>query len=72
MLCVRFGFDYVGRARMTIGVAERTRALSWAVSNVKRNTMPSERNYQVEKQVQAWWRRLRTASGKRVWHVAGC
>ncbi|MFM0023585.1 hypothetical protein, partial [Paraburkholderia azotifigens] len=27
-----------------------------AVSNVKRNTMPSEQNYQVEKQVQAWWR----------------
>ena len=43
-----------------------------AVSNVKRNTMLSEQNYQVEKQVQAWWRRLRTASGKRVWHVAGC
>lgn len=39
-----------------------------AVSNVKRNTRLIERKYQVEKQVQAWWGRLRTASGMHVWH----
>jgi hypothetical protein len=35
----------------------------WAVSRVKRNTGLSEREYQVEEQVQACWRRLRMANG---------
>src|ERR1700722_2938225 len=43
-----------------------------AISNVKRNTGLNERKYQVETQVQACWRTLRTASGMHVGHEACC
>src|ERR1700756_1283479 len=66
-------FDLRGFVRMSVCRSERdayTKNESFderAVSKVKRNGELSELKYQVEKQVQACWRRLQTASGMHVW-----